>query len=70
MVIGIDEPKNICQLLFIRNAWGMAQGCQIPMCRDPLPDVGSSAMPSSESDGAVGAVERSVVAGLAVVRDR
>ncbi|HUG51202.1 MAG TPA: hypothetical protein VLZ78_09425 [Terrimesophilobacter sp.] len=49
MVIGIDEPNNICQLLFIRNAWGIAKDVEIPML-DPLPDVGSSAMPSSASE--------------------
>jgi hypothetical protein len=49
MVISIDEPYNICQLLFIRNAWGIANDADIPML-DPVPDVGNSAMPSSASE--------------------
>ncbi|GAB3034821.1 hypothetical protein GCM10027052_10860 [Parafrigoribacterium mesophilum] len=50
MVISIDEnPNNICQLLFIRSAWGIASDVEIPML-DPMPDAGTSGMPSSASE--------------------
>lgn len=49
MVISIDEPYNICQLLFIRSAWGIAKDADIPML-DPVPDVGNSAMPPRASE--------------------
>jgi hypothetical protein len=50
MVISIDEnPNNICQLLFIRSAWGIASDVEIPML-DPMPDAGTSRTPSSVSE--------------------
>ena len=49
MVISIDEPYNICQLLFIRNAWGIASDVDIPML-DPFPDAGDSFLPSGASE--------------------
>jgi hypothetical protein len=50
MAISVDDsPNNVCQLLFIRSAWGIASDADIPIL-DPMPDARDSFMPSSASE--------------------
>ncbi|WP_427016355.1 hypothetical protein ACQCSX_16565 [Pseudarthrobacter sp. P1] len=49
MVISVDEgPFHICQLLYIRSAWGIADDVDVPAL-DPVPDPGTSAPPATAS---------------------
>lgn len=46
MVIRVDEdPNNVCLLLFIRSAWGIASDVDIPSL-GPGPDAGNSSLPA------------------------
>lgn len=44
MVIRVDQPNNLLTLLFVREAWGIAQDLDIPELA-PMPAVGDSARP-------------------------
>jgi hypothetical protein len=48
MVIRVEEPSNIDELLFIRSAWAIASDALVPPL-EPEPDPGDSACPSSAS---------------------
>ena len=49
MVIRVDEnPNNVCLLLFIRSAWGIASDADVPLL-DSEPGPGNSILPSSGS---------------------
>lgn len=44
MVISVDEPNNILELLYIRSAWGIPSSVPVPPL-DPEPDHGASSAP-------------------------
>ncbi|WP_026556842.1 hypothetical protein [Arthrobacter sp. 35W] len=49
MVIGVDPaPSNICMLLYIRSAWGIAADADVPPLV-PVPERGTSAAPDTAS---------------------
>jgi hypothetical protein len=48
MVLSIDQPHHLQLLLFIREAWDVGSDTAVPPL-DPVPDVGSSAMPGTAS---------------------
>lgn len=48
MVISIDFPNNVNELLFIRKAWGLSPDVDIPPLA-PEPNPGKSSLPSTGS---------------------
>lgn len=47
MVIRVDDnPNNVCELLFIRSAWGIPPDAAVPPLA-PHPDPGDSSMPQT-----------------------
>lgn len=49
MVIRIDDnPNNVCELLFIRSAWGIASAAEVPSLA-PKPEPGDSVLPPAGS---------------------
>jgi hypothetical protein len=47
MIIRVDDtPQHLTILLFIRQAWGIADGAAVPPL-DPVPDIGASQLPEA-----------------------